>query len=57
MIKKIKLEVYENDEKEIELGNTQYELIAEELLEKYLTRLLKQDNDYILMDGRLLWLN
>ena len=54
MIKKIKFEVYENDEKDIELGNTQYELIAEELLEKYLTRLLKQDNDYILMDGRLL---
>ena len=57
MIKKIKFEVSEKDEKEIELGKTQYELVAEALLENYLTRLLKQDNDYILMDGRLLWLN
>ena len=57
MIKKIKFEISEKDEKEIELGKTQYELVAEALLENYLTRLLKQDNDYILMDGRLLWLN
>lgn len=54
MIKKIKFEISEKDEKEIELGKTQYELVAEALLENYLTRLLKQDNDYILMDGRLL---
>lgn len=51
MIKKIEFEITDQLEKEIELDKTQYEAMAEALLENYLTRLLKQNNDDILMEG------
>lgn len=50
MIKKIKFEIYENDEKEIEVGKSLYKFIAESILEKYISEVLKKNTEDIMLE-------
>ena len=50
MIKKIKFEIYENEEKEVEVGKTVYKFIAESILEKYISEVLKQNTEDIMLE-------
>lgn len=50
MIKKIKFEIYENEEKEVELGKTVYKFIAESILEKYIAEILKQNTEEVMLE-------
>lgn len=50
MIKKIKFEIHENGEREIELGKTVYKFIAESILEKYISELLKKNTEDIMLE-------
>lgn len=49
MIKKIKFEVYENEEKEVELGKAVYKFIAESILERYISEVLKRNTEDIML--------